>query len=40
MKDELFSDKRGAIGGFDFGRETALVFDDMLLRSVPNYVET
>jgi tRNA (cmo5U34)-methyltransferase len=40
MKDELFSDKRGAIGDFDFGRETAQVFDDMLLRSVPNYAET
>ena len=40
MKDELFSDKRGAIGDFEFGQETARVFDDMLLRSVPNYVET
>jgi tRNA (cmo5U34)-methyltransferase len=40
MKDELFSDKRGAIGDFNFGRETAQVFDDMLLRSVPNYAET
>jgi len=40
MKDELFSDKRSAIGDFDFGRETALVFDDMLLRSVPHYAET
>jgi len=40
VKDELFSDKRGAIGDFNFGRETAQVFDDMLLRSVPNYAET
>jgi tRNA (cmo5U34)-methyltransferase len=40
MKDELFSDKRTAIGDFEFGRETARVFDDMLIRSVPNYVET
>ena len=40
MKDQLFSDPRAAIGDFEFGRETARVFDDMLLRSVPQYVET
>jgi tRNA (cmo5U34)-methyltransferase len=39
-KDELFRQKRGAIADFEFGVETARVFDDMLLRSVPLYAET
>lgn len=40
MKDTLFNQKRDAISDFDFGEETAAVFDDMLIRSVPFYVET
>ena len=39
-KDKLFSEKRGLIQNFDFGKETAEVFDDMLDRSVPFYQET
>jgi tRNA (cmo5U34)-methyltransferase len=38
-KDILFSDKRDEIGDFDFGKDTAIVFDDMLSRSVPFYTE-
>jgi tRNA (cmo5U34)-methyltransferase len=38
-KDLLFSEKRGEIGDFDFGKDTAIVFDDMLDRSVPYYAE-
>lgn len=38
-KDELFATKRGSPKDFDFGAETAAVFDDMLLRSVPFYTE-
>jgi tRNA (cmo5U34)-methyltransferase len=38
-KDLLFSDKRGEISDFDFGKDTAIVFDDMLDRSVPYYAE-
>jgi tRNA (cmo5U34)-methyltransferase len=38
-KDTLFSEKRSEIRDFDFGRETAVVFDDMLNRSVPFYSE-
>jgi tRNA (cmo5U34)-methyltransferase len=38
-KDILFSDKRDEIGDFDFGKDTAAVFDDMLNRSVPFYAE-
>ena len=37
--DLLFSEKRDAIEDFDFGRDTAVVFDDMLDRSVPYYAE-
>ncbi len=39
-EDKLFSDKRDLIQNFDFGEETAKVFDDMLDRSVPFYRET
>ena len=38
-KDVLFSEKRETIQNFDFGEETARVFDDMLDRSVPFYQE-
>jgi tRNA (cmo5U34)-methyltransferase len=38
-KDSLFAEKRDEIKDFDFGKETAAVFDDMLLRSVPFYAE-
>ena len=37
-KDKLFS-RRARVGDFNFGRKTAVVFDDMLLRSVPYYAE-
>src|SRR5262249_16809208 len=36
--DRIFAEKR-QIADFDFGRETATVFDDMLSRSVPYYDE-
>lgn len=38
-KDTLFSDKSRAIGDFNFGKQTAEVFDDMLDRSIPMYRE-
>jgi tRNA (cmo5U34)-methyltransferase len=38
-KDNLFKDKLDLIDDFDFGRDTAAVFDDMLDRSVPFYAE-
>lgn len=38
-KDTIFKDKRELIENFDFGEETARVFDDMLDRSVPFYAE-
>jgi tRNA (cmo5U34)-methyltransferase len=38
--DRIFSSKTGRIGDFNFGDETASVFDDMLARSVPLYDET
>lgn len=37
--DELFRSSRGPVEDFNFGRETAVVFDDMLDRSVPFYGE-
>ncbi len=37
--DNIFRDKKDAIMSFDFGKETAKVFDDMLERSVPFYAE-
>lgn len=38
-KDRLFASKRRVIKDFDFGKNTAAVFDDMLDRSVPYYGE-
>ena len=38
-KDKLFSEPRGEVRDFDFGKDTAVVFDDMLSRSVPYYSE-
>jgi tRNA (cmo5U34)-methyltransferase len=38
-KDILFSERREDIRDFDFGKDTAVVFDDMLNRSVPYYSE-
>ena len=38
-KDTLFSERRGEVRDFDFGEDTAVVFDDMLNRSVPYYTE-
>ena len=38
-EDRLFADKRPLIGDFNFGKQTAEVFDDMLQRSVPFYAE-
>ena len=38
-KDRIFSEKRDLIQNFNFGAETANVFDDMLDRSVPYYGE-
>ena len=38
-KDKLFAVPRKRIDDFDFGKDTAQVFDDMLGRSVPFYGE-
>jgi tRNA (cmo5U34)-methyltransferase len=38
-QDELFRRRRTLIDDFDFGKETAEVFDDMLARSIPFYGE-
>ena len=38
-KDTLFSEQSQGIGDFNFGEQTAEVFDDMLDRSVPMYRE-
>lgn len=38
-KDGLFKEKRELIEDFNFGSQTAAVFDDMLDRSVPFYTE-
>jgi tRNA (cmo5U34)-methyltransferase len=38
-KDRLFANPKSEIDAFDFGEETAEVFDDMLERSVPLYRE-
>jgi tRNA (cmo5U34)-methyltransferase len=38
-RDTLFAHKQATIDDFDFGKETAAVFDDMLIRSVPFYSE-
>jgi tRNA (cmo5U34)-methyltransferase len=38
-RDRLFAAERAKIDDFDFGENTAVVFDDMLHRSVPYYDE-
>jgi tRNA (cmo5U34)-methyltransferase len=38
-RDKLFADPKPIVGDFNFGAETAMVFDDMLQRSVPFYAE-
>ena len=38
-KDSLFEQRKNNVMNFDFGKETAAVFDDMLSRSVPLYEE-
>ena len=35
-KDNIYADKEKSIAGFNFGSDTAEVFDDMLNRSVPH----
>jgi tRNA (cmo5U34)-methyltransferase len=37
--DRIYSKKENAVSDFNFGRRTAQVFDDMLIRSVPAYAE-
>src|SRR5678815_3922273 len=37
--DTLYSEARSRVADFEFGRDTAAVFDDMLDRSVPFYSE-
>ena len=39
QRDEKFKQPRIAATDFDFGEDTARVFDDMLDRSVPFYAE-
>ena len=39
-RDRLFADEKAPIGDFEFGKETASVFDDMVDRSVPYYRES
>ena len=39
-RDRIFAKPKTRLADFNFGRETAEVFDDMLLRSVPMYAET
>jgi tRNA (cmo5U34)-methyltransferase len=39
VRDEIFAKPERRIADFDFGQETAQVFDDMLERSVPFYDE-
>lgn len=39
LRDEVFARPRPKIDDFNFGKETAVVFDDMLGRSVPYYGE-
>lgn len=38
-RDRLFAERRALIPDFNFGQATANVFDDMLVRSVPFYLE-
>src|SRR6186713_2708924 len=39
LPDALFAEQRRRVDDFDFGKNTAVVFDDMLDRSVPFYSE-
>ncbi len=39
-KDQVFADKKLKIKPFEFNKEVASVFDDMLNRSVPFYLES
>lgn len=39
VRDQIFANERNSIDDFNFGEETAKVFDDMLDRSVPFYSE-
>ena len=39
MKDQNFKRPRKKMGDFNFGKETAIVFEDMLKRSIPLYDE-
>lgn len=39
-RDRIFAEQRALIQDFNFGSATAAVFDDMLVRSVPFYIET
>ncbi len=38
-KDNLFIERKGIISDFNFNKDVALVFDDMLGRSIPFYEE-
>lgn len=38
-QDKIFAKKKAKLSDFHFGKETAVVFDDMLVRSVPFYME-
>lgn len=38
--DQIYSKPESFIGDFNFGSRTASVFDNMLERSVPFYLET
>ena len=38
-RDKVFDTEKPQIGDFVFNREVATVFDDMVTRSVPFYVE-
>jgi tRNA (cmo5U34)-methyltransferase len=39
VRDEIFAEEDRQSNDFSFGEETAEVFDDMLVRSVPYYLE-
>ena len=39
VRDQIFASKAGKLADFNFGAQTASVFDDMLDRSVPLYPE-
>ena len=39
-RDRLFAERQAVVSDFNFGSRTATVFDDMLVRSVPFYLET